>query len=186
METNPTVARRSATIAFAWGLAEALVFFVVPDVFLTRVALFDLRGAIRSCLWAVVGALIGGAILWTAAARGYAPDLLHAFRWIPGITNDTIAAAGAAMQRDGVVAMFAGAFTGKPYKLFAVHAGAQGIGLVAFLTVSVAARLARFLISTLAAWLMGRVFAAKSRLFLSRAHLLFWLIFYTAFFTMIY
>jgi membrane protein YqaA with SNARE-associated domain len=172
---------RTAIVAFTWGLAEALLFFVVPDVFLTRVALFDLRAALRACAWAVIGALIGGAILWFAANRGYAPTLLHTFRWVPGVTNDSIAAAGQAMQRDGAVAMIKGGFIGRPYKLFAVHAGAQGIGLLTFLALSLVARAARFVVSTVVAWLIGLMLIKKTPAFRRRTHLVFWLVFYAAF-----
>jgi membrane protein YqaA with SNARE-associated domain len=172
---------RTAIIAFTWGLAEALVFFVVPDVFLTRLALFDLGTALRACVWAIFGALLGGAALWFAAKQGYAPILLHTFRWVPCVTNDSIAAAGQAMQSDGALAMIKGGFMGRPYKLFAVHAGAQGIGLLTFLALSLVARAARFIVSTVAAWLIGRMLIEKTPTFRRRTHLVFWLVFYAAF-----
>ena len=172
----------SYAVAGAWGLAEAVAFFIVPDMYLTRVALFDPRRALIGCAWATLGAALGGALLWSLAARGHAAALLHGFTWIPGVTNDLIVTVGRAVHEEGAMALFPGAFTGQPYKLFAVHAGAQGIDFGRFLLVTLAARPARFVATTLLATLIGRTLTTRSAAFRSRAHLLFWVIFYIAYF----
>lgn len=58
--------------------------------------------------------------------------------------------------------LFTGALTGVPYKLYAVEAGAKGIGPVLFVAVSFAARLTRFLLTMFAAEI-GRRFAQYIR-----------------------
>ena len=61
---TPARARSSLThgLAFAWGLAEATFFFIVPDVLLTRVALRDFHASVIASLWSVAGALVVRAI----------------------------------------------------------------------------------------------------------------------------
>lgn len=184
--SSPPNRRRDALIAFGWALAEATFFFIVPDVFLTRIALVDVGRALRACGYAVGGALLGGTALWFAAAHGNASALLHASRWIPGITNDTIAATGQALQRDGVSALLVGAFAGKPYKLFALHAGAQEIVFMRFLAASLLARLTRFFTAVALAGVVGRMLRYKSHGFLMRAHILFWFAFYAGYFALVY
>ena len=46
-------------LAVFWAAAEASVFFVVPEVFTSAVALKDPRRGLRVCLWATGGALLG-------------------------------------------------------------------------------------------------------------------------------
>ena len=54
--------------AMAWGFAEATFFFIIPDVFLTYIALKNWRQATRACFWALGGALIGGAVMYAWGA----------------------------------------------------------------------------------------------------------------------
>ena len=51
-------------LAIAWGLVEATVFFIVPDVLLTYLALKDPRRATKACIWTLVGALVGGIVMF--------------------------------------------------------------------------------------------------------------------------
>ena len=55
--------------ALAWGFAEATLFFIVPDVLLTLVATTDGRLALVACLFAVCGALLGGALMYAWGAE---------------------------------------------------------------------------------------------------------------------
>lgn len=43
-----------------WGFAEATLFFVVPDVLLSAIALRDQLTAVRASFAAVLAAMIGG------------------------------------------------------------------------------------------------------------------------------
>src|SRR3546814_4475619 len=52
--------RAAHAISLLWGFAEATVFFVVPDVWISRRALSSWRAALRSCGFALAGALVGG------------------------------------------------------------------------------------------------------------------------------
>src|SRR3546814_8042489 len=55
--------RAAHAISLLWGFAEATVFFVVPDVWISRRALSSWRAALRRCGFALAGALVGGVLL---------------------------------------------------------------------------------------------------------------------------
>ncbi len=185
--TQPPAGKRrphDAWLAGVWGLGEATFFFIVPDVLLTRLALQKgLMHALRQCLWALAGALTGGLLVYAIARSGRAEQLAAAFTFLPGISPGLITAAGSSLAHDGWSALFAGALRGTPYKLYALHAGAQVSSLGSFLLVSFAARLLRFGLTTLIAWWIGRRLGrhlAPARLL--QIHLFFWLLFYVAYF----
>jgi membrane protein YqaA with SNARE-associated domain len=140
-------------VALVWGFAEATFFFIVPDIFLSWVALHDRRAAFRGCLWAAVGALFGGIVMLTlgrfdpAGARTFLED-------VPAISPALVDRSAEMLDHQGSAALFTGMLTGKPYKVFAMLAGAKGLSLPIFLTMSLAARLLRFgLVTALVAWL---------------------------------
>ena len=54
-------------VAFLWGWSEATLFFIVPDILLTLLALRSLRTALVACVWASVGAIVGGAMTYDYA-----------------------------------------------------------------------------------------------------------------------
>ena len=56
-------------LAFFWGLAEATLFFIVPDVLLTLVALFSFRRSARVLACILLGALAGGTIMFYFGAK---------------------------------------------------------------------------------------------------------------------
>jgi membrane protein YqaA with SNARE-associated domain len=168
--------------AFAWGFAEAVIFFIVPDVLLTRVALRDGRRALVAALWTTAGALLGGTALWFAASQGAVGPLFRTFSYLPGIHLELIAQTGQALHGDGLRALLIGGLIGQPYKLFAVHAGAQHVALPAFLAASAVARLVRFSATALIAWLAGRGLRDQPNSVLTRLHLLVWAAFYLIYF----
>ena len=168
-----------AWLAFVWGFAEATLFFIVPDVLITRIALRDLRRALITALCALGGAMIGGTSVWFAARQGAAPQLLDIFAHLPGINRDVIALTGSAIHERGVTSLFAGGVTFQPYKLFAVHAGSQGVPFGLFFIASVAARLGRFVLTATAAWLIGRALPPRT---VSYCHAIFWTVLYLTYF----
>ncbi|MBI1386345.1 MAG: hypothetical protein GC150_15670 [Rhizobiales bacterium] len=136
--------------AFIWGLAEATLFFVVPDVLVSAVAA---RGGPRpglvAGLAAALGAALGGLIMWLLAHPGVGPGAGPVFSFLddalPAISGTMIEGVRTAMAGDGwFAAMLAGAFSGTPYKLYATAAGETGLAPLLFVAVSVPARLLRF------------------------------------------
>ncbi len=169
-------------LAFAWGFAESTVFFIVPDVLLTRVALRDFRQSLLASLWAVAGALLGGTVLWFAARHGATQFLLNAFDWLPGISRELLIRTAQSLDADGLTALARGALSGEPFKLYAVHAGAQDISLPLFLAAAAVARFARFTLTSTVVWLAGRLLRHQSEEFRLRVHSYGWFAFYTTYF----
>jgi membrane protein YqaA with SNARE-associated domain len=154
------VRRASSLVLFAWGFAEAVFFFVVADVAITLLtARSGFRTGLIASLWATVGALLGGIVvyLWAGADAGTVHRMLDL---VPAISMGQIAAAKQHMADDWIMATLVGGFSGAPYKLYAAAAGEQGLSLLPFLAVSLVARLSRFLCSAAiaegVAWLLGR------------------------------
>ena len=145
-------------VALLWAVAEATLFFVVPDVWLTVVAARrGIRKALVACGFAVLGALLGGTIMYLWASADPAAAIATVGH-VPGIPPGMMDNAAAALRAQGVLAMVFGAFAGVPYKIYAVEAPGAGIGLALFLAMSVPARLMRFvLLSGMAAAFAGLV-----------------------------
>ena len=142
----------------AWGLAESVWFFVVPDVLVTFVALrCGLRAALAVGLAAALAAPLGGAWLYRLAAE----DPAAATTWlasVPFVGPALIARGMAAMAEPfWPLAMLKGSVTGVPYKIFAAGAGAERLPLVLFLALSVPIRFARYAAAALAVVLAARL-----------------------------
>lgn len=167
-----------------WGLAEAMLFFIVPDVLLSAVALQDRALALRCCLWALGGALLGGIALF--AASSVAPEAVTGLLLnVPAVSEDMLGRVMADLVDIGPWALFLGPLTGTPYKLYAASAPQIGLGLGLFLLVSVPARLVRFVLVVLIADAVSRWLLARWTLTVRRVILgVFWTVFYAGFFAM--
>jgi len=139
---------------------EASVFFIVPDILLTYLALKDPRRATKACLWALVGALVGGTAMFCwgnynlKGAEGFLTE-------IPAIDKQLLKKVEGQIENDGVKATFYGPITGRPYKIYSVYAGAKGISFPSFLLVSIPARLLRFILLTWITWWVASKLLAK-------------------------
>ncbi len=174
---------RLNALAATWGAAEATLFFIVPDVLLSRIVLQDRRRALLACCWALGGALLGGVLIWIV---GYVnPDPARAlFAAIPAIDPPMIERVHEQILDLGPWAVFIGPLTGTPYKVYALEAASAGFGLLAFLLVSVPARLLRFVIVVLLTHAIAtglRRFASTRAL--QALHLAAWVAFYAWYFT---
>lgn len=174
--------RKLYPAAFLWGLAEATLFFIVPDVLLSAAALNRLKAAMVACAWATAGALMGGIAMyyWGMASPTEVWSLLDR---VPAIGPAMQAEVRESMAAQGLSALFLGPLTGTPYKLYAVAAGQQGLALAPFLLVSVPARAARFVLVCLLAYTVSRRlsgrFSTPARYGILAGC---WLVFYGAYF----
>jgi len=169
--------------AFVWGVAEATLFFFVPDVLLSYVGLKrGVKHAARASVFAAVGAAVGGAVmyLWSARDPIAANNAVLA---VPAISEAMAERAAEDMMMNWFDATLFGPLTSTPFKLYAVIAPHAGVPLWAFALASIAARLPRFLIVSIGVALIGRAL----RRWLSERQLLWlligaWLLFYAGFF----
>ena len=143
----------AGSIAFAWGFAEATLFFIIPDVWLTLIALFQSRSGWRTIPLCLAGALLGGAVMH--AAGRWAPEpTTRIVASIPGVNPAMIQRVRQEVH-DDPAAMLRAAWQGVPYKLYALEAGRQGRSLPLFLLLSIPARLLRLIPLTLLAAGLG-------------------------------
>lgn len=172
-------------VALLWGFAEATLFFIVPDVWLSAIAVGrGRRRALWAAGWAIGGAILGGALMhvWgTLDSNGAAAALDR----LPAISPAMISGVRDELERQGVAAVVIGGVTGVPYKIYAVLAQAAGLHLPLFLLISVPARAIRFVLVVLVAdWLNKRL---ARRLALRRRYGVLgiaWLVFYGFYFAM--
>jgi hypothetical protein len=173
---------RTNTLAALWGLAEATFFFIVPDVLLSWIALRNFKQAMWACAWALLGALLGGALIWYAGLVNADP-LRALFVSIPAIDEGMLSTVRDQLQDSGLVALFIGPLVGTPYKLYALEAAQLGYGLFIFLLISVPARLLRFVIVTIvsagASKALGRFVGIRT---LQVLHVGVWIAFYSWYF----
>jgi len=156
---------RDHAVAFGWGVAEATAFFIVPDVWTSRVALRYPRRAFASTLSATAGAIVGGAIVHRWAARTPSADTARLIAKVPAIDAAMVEAVDEQVARSGYRAMLTGPTRGVPYKLYARAAGAQGLPLGGLLAWTGPARIVRFVLVT---GMVGGLAAASRRTGVSR------------------
>jgi len=169
-------------IGALWGFAEATLFFIVPDVGLTLLAILGPEEAWAGCMAAIGGAILGGAAMyaWGARADARARDVLLR---IPAIDAREIAGVRRSLAHSGFGAVFLGPLKGTPYKLYAVEVGRRRLSLFRFLVISVPARGIRFAVATsVALWLVGGPLAAWTPGALAALAVGFWIVFYVAYF----
>jgi hypothetical protein len=172
-------------LAGLWGFAEATLFFIVPDVFLTWIATrYGAGQAARASFAAVAGAVLGGVGMYMWAAHD--PELARTvIGVIPAISDSMISETGADVRSAGAWAIFAGGFTGVPYKIYAVESGAARIGMAWFVLATLAARFIRFLASSFLvaglARLMARRFAPAT---INLTLIVGWIGFYVGYFAL--
>jgi len=131
--------------AFVWGFAEATLFFIVADVFLSLLVVWrGWRLAFFAALAAALGAVPGGALMLAWSAHDPA-GLLGVLAYLPAIDAAMIENAGEALAGGWFGAILAGAFSGVPYKVFAAQVWPAGISTLAFLAATVPLRLVRYL-----------------------------------------
>ena len=114
-----------------WGLAEATLFFIVPDVLLTLVALFSFRRSARVLACILLGALAGGTIMFYLGAKNPAQAKAAVLR-VPFVSATMFDKTQQSFQHDGIWALTKGPGNGIPYKVYCVQASRYS-GLVLFL-----------------------------------------------------
>jgi membrane protein YqaA with SNARE-associated domain len=169
-------------IAFLWGASEATFFVIVPDVWISYIAWRrGTRPAMGAACFAAAGAIVGGVVLWhfTLADPASIASFLVA---LPGIDAAMRADVSATMAEGWIGALVAGGFGGIPYKLFVAEAATLAVDPALFFTVSVFARLVRFLA---VAWLAACIGARVTPRWRLPAWAAFWLVLYVGYFALV-
>jgi membrane protein YqaA with SNARE-associated domain len=172
-------------VAFIWGLAEASIFFVVPDVIISFIALkYGARAALLASLLAVVGAMAGGSIIYFLGQADL-EGLQKLFDQLPAIGPEVIGRAHHEIwSGSGALTLLLGSITGVPFKLYASEAGAFNMPLWYFMLLTPLVRMPRFLMAGQITALIVKV--APARLLRHKYKILasFWLVFYALFWSL--
>lgn len=130
-------------IAAVWGFSEAVLFFIVPDVWLSIVGRKNLKKGLIACLYGLVGALLGGSILfwWGNYDFNSARTIIET---VPAIDHSMLTRVQSELSTEGLIAMVFGPLSGTPYKTYAINAAHSEIHFGWFLLLSIPARLIRF------------------------------------------
>jgi membrane protein YqaA with SNARE-associated domain len=134
----------SKWISFGWGLAEATLFFIVPDVYIGWVALIHWRKGIGAVCYAVAGAVLGGVMMYVFGYSG-GESAAAILTSVPLIHAGLVQMAIHQLQTTGLPAIMAGPWLGIPYKIYAMEAGVLALPLFPFLALTIPARGIRFL-----------------------------------------
>ena len=173
----------SIIIAFVWGFAEATAFFIVPDVYLGFVALFNWRRGLSAMIAALIGAILGGSVMYVLAMNN--PSGLNLFLTrVPLIDATLVNNVADKMRTDGLITLLNGPLRGTPYKIYAAQAGEQSLPFLYFLLMTIPARLERFLPVVLVFGGIGKwfgTFCEKHTKFVVSSYALMWGIIYFVF-----
>ena len=169
-------------LAFAWGLAEATFFFVVPDVGIALAAALAPRRAWRHVLAAIAGSLLGGALMFNWAARD-SDSAREAMMQVPFVRVRMFLKVDASYAKHGMGAVYLGPLGGIPYKIYAVEAP-EFVERGAFLAGTVPARGYRFVL----VWIVFGFAGQLLRRYLGRTdgqlaawHGVFWILLYAVY-----
>jgi membrane protein YqaA with SNARE-associated domain len=169
-------------IACLWSFAEATFFFFIPDIYLTRIALFDLRKALLACVFSAVSACVGGAVMY-GCAELYPQQVMHFLTFIPAIFPKLINEVLQNISYQPFYSLVLAPLQGTPYKIYAAAFGAEQLNFTLFIVTSFFARLSRFLLVTLAGGLvvklLSRYYKQDSMIYF---HIYIWGIIYAIYF----
>lgn len=145
-------------VGLLWGAAEATVFFIVPDVWISFMTLRGVPHGIRAFVGAVPGAVAGGTALAIFARSD--PEAARALvDAVPGVTPEVMARAADLAGAAQPWGMILGSVSGLPYKTFAVLLASE-MPLGAFAAASILARTPRFVLTILIVWAVARMLPA--------------------------
>ena len=168
MDRNPTGESASPRLiespwilwaGVVWGFAEATLFFIVPDVLLTLVALYSFRRSAKLVAFILLGALAGGTVMFYLGGKYPAHAKTVVLR-VPFVSAAMFSKTQAGFQRDGLWTLAKAPGNGIPYKVYGVQAS-QYAGWAAFVAMSVLARLERFAPFWLIAAALGLAFRQR-------------------------
>lgn len=160
-------------LPFLWGILEAILLFMVPDVPISMVTLKRgvKAGAIASFA-AAIGAAIGGIVMFYWG-RNDIIGVLALVEKLPAISPQMIDKVAAQMQgAHPFVSMLIGSFQGTPYKIYASIAPSVNIPLWQLFLLTPLIRLPRFLLVAG----ITNVAAKYARKIIAEEKTIFWLI----------
>ena len=151
----PTGRSGRLALAFAWAVAEATCWPIMPDAILAPLAAGKPADWWRLALAGAAGSSVGGVISYAVGRACPTGPLLAR---LPLVRPPMVAAAETWLAREGAAGVRHQPLSGLPFKVLALLAGARRVPLGPFLGWALAARGSRFLAVCGAAALLGRRF----------------------------
>jgi len=170
-------------VGAGWGFAEAVIFFIVPDVWLGLVALYAPRRMLIALLAIIVGAAVGAMVLYLATLA-FGTGVSDVIVALPGISPADLDQARGELTDQGAIAFLNGIFQALPVKVYIHAAALEAIDLWAVVLATVANRIERLLVFGLVMAIVGRLARPAIARWPREAALLYglaWVIFYTGF-----
>jgi hypothetical protein len=149
--------RLSGAIGFAWGLAEGIVFFIVPDVYISFATLFSPASGAVAWLASIAGSAVAVSIL-SVLARIPDLDYRKFLESVPGISAALVERVSKTLSAEGLPFDPLLALGGVPLKVYAGVAFSLEIPLGTVLLWTVFARVARIAPTLLFAAAVRRLF----------------------------
>lgn len=146
---------RDHAVAAVWGFAEATAFFIVPDVWLSALAMKSPRRGLKCVASATAGAVLGGAVTHAWGAKTGGGRSARALAALPAVSPTMVRRVESDYSAKGYKALLTGPLRGTPYKIYARTNGLLGRPLPRFLLWSVPARAPRFILVTAAIGSLG-------------------------------
>ena len=134
-------------IAFCWGFAEATFFFFLPDIYLTRISLYNIHKAFFACFIAAIAACLGGSLMYWFAHFHESQSFIF-LTSVPAIFPKLILHVDNTVQTKPYLSLFIAPLKGIPYKIYAVAFGTYHINFFKFIVISFLARAFRFILIT--------------------------------------
>lgn len=149
---------RLNALGFVWGFAESTLFFIVPDVLISYVALSSFKKALKVIFWVTAGALLGGIIMFI---WGYynEPNAIAVVKNVPLVSDAMVQTTEQQLSEHGAMAILLGPIKMTPFKIYAVFASHRDVSLIAFVIVAIIARISRFIIVALIASGLMKLFS---------------------------
>jgi hypothetical protein len=166
-------------LGLLWGVAEGTFFFIVPDVILSWASLSGARNGLRTLCAIVAGSLVAGVLMYSWAS--WRPASSRAVvASVPFVKPSMFERVQLNYLKHGAAGMLQGPSSGIPYKVYAVLAPPL-VSLLAFLLMSIPARIERLALSWLGFTILGRIFPswlARHRSVAAFLFLAFWIVIY--------
>ena len=133
--------RRAGWAGFAWGFAEGLFFFIVPDVYVTFATLFSRRSGATAWIASIAGSLVAVMAIFLLTAAGV--PYVNFLAAVPGISWSTLERVRLLLGTAGLPYTPLLIVGGVPLKVYAGMAFSLGMSLSAVLLWTVFARVVR-------------------------------------------
>ena len=184
---NFSRSRASNFIAFVWGLAEGVFFFIVPDVYIGFMSLVSFKSGIFSVFYVLLGSLLSAILVFIIHGQ-IGSRMSELLLYVPGINASMLTKVSNDLSAQGLSALITGPLFGIPYKIYTTFAAQLSFRLTSYLLWSIPARLERLTIIFIIAALSGRLLRKsieKHPILASFCYIFIWIGIYVAYFAVI-